>query len=78
MAKVNAQQLNPERFALVREEQEDMKRQYRGMLKVARLCPYCDHRVEDLARGQHGYTMAKCPNCGQEVVFPPISFRLAH
>lgn len=78
MAKVNAQQLYPERYERVKAEQDNVRRQYRGMMKVARLCPYCDHRVEDIAKGQHSYTMVKCPNCGQEVIFPPISFRLAN
>lgn len=75
MAKVNMQQLNPERYARVRAAQDALKAQCSGMMKMVRLCPYCDHRVENVVRGEHGYTFAKCSNCGEEVVFPPVSFR---
>lgn len=33
-------------------------------------------KIEILYRGEHGPSRAKCPNCGEEVVFPPIAFRL--
>lgn len=74
MPKMNVQQVNPERYAQVKAAQDSLRRQCSGMMKMVRLCPYCDHRVENVARGEHGYTFAKCSNCGEEVVFPPVSF----
>ena len=55
----------------------EVYREYGMHLQVARLCPYCGHRIEVLLRGQHGAKMSKCPRCGEEVFFPPISFRIA-
>ncbi len=75
MPKVNIQQVNPERYAQVKAAQDSLRKQCSGMMKMVRLCPYCDHRVENVVRGEHGYTFAKCSNCGEEVVFPPVSFR---
>lgn len=77
MAKVNIQEINPERYAQVKAAQNSLRSKCSGMMKMVRLCPYCDHRVENVARGEHGYTFSKCPNCGEEVVFPPVSFRIA-
>ena len=63
----------------VKAEQEELKLQFSMAAfgtSVARLCPYCEHKIEILYRGEHGPSRAKCPNCGEEVVFPPIAFRL--
>ena len=49
----------------------------RFFMTLARLCPYCGHKIEILSRGTHGYAFTKCPNCGENVGFPPVSFRLA-
>lgn len=68
---------DPEKYKAVKKQQNALKEQCRGVLRVARICPYCDHRVDDVAKGDHGYAFAKCPNCGEEVVFPPIHFRIA-
>lgn len=73
----SAQAYDPKRYAAVKKRQEELKEQCSGMLRVARICPYCNHRIDDIAKGDHGYTFVKCPNCGEEVVFPPIYFRMA-
>lgn len=54
MPKVNIQQVNPERYAQVKAAQDSLRRQCSGMMKMVRLCPYCDHRVENVVRGEHG------------------------
>lgn len=77
MARVNAQAYDPDRYEAVKREQDEIRNQCKGVMTIARLCPYCGHRVEHLARGSHGYSFTKCPKCGEEVAFPPISFRLA-
>lgn len=77
MPRVNIKQVDPVRYAQVAAEQEELKRAYSSQIKVARLCPYCGHKVEVLCRGTHSGTYTKCPNCGENVFFPPISFRRA-
>ena len=52
-----------------------LKKQFSGQYTVARICPFCDCKVEILYRGSHGPSSIKCPNCGEEVLFPPVSFR---
>lgn len=55
MAKVNIQEINPERYAQVKAAQNSLRSKCSGMMKMVRLCPYCDHRVENVARGEHPY-----------------------
>jgi hypothetical protein len=73
----SAQSFDPAKYEAVKKQQDALKERCKGILRVARICPYCDHRVNDVAKGDHGYSFAKCPNCREEVVFPPIHFRLA-
>ena len=77
MPRIDVKQTDPFRYARVKAEQETLRRQCAGSITVARLCPYCDHKVEVLCRGTHGAAYVKCPSCGESVLFPPISFRLA-
>ena len=77
MAKVDVQRANPELYEQVKTEQERLKIHCRAQMKVARLCPYCGHKTTTIYKGNHGYADEKCPNCGEEVIFPPISFRLS-
>lgn len=69
---------DPEKFAAVEEQQRKLRAETRYMVKISRPCPYCDHPVIVMFPGQNGYLQAKCPNCGKEVIFPPIYFRLAN
>lgn len=75
MPRVNVRQTDPDRYARVTAEQEALKNTYSSQMRIARLCPYCDHKVEVLCRGTHSGSYSKCPNCGESVFFPPISFR---
>lgn len=77
MSRVNIKESEPVRYAQVKAEQIALHQQYGSQMKIARMCPYCQHRVEMLLRGQHGAAMIKCPHCGEDVLFPPISFRTA-
>lgn len=77
MYKVNVKANDPARYARVTAEQEELKRTYSSSLTMARLCPYCGHKVEILCRGAHGGSYTRCPNCGEQVFFPPVSFRIA-
>lgn len=77
MPRVNIREADPARYARVKAEQEKLRAQCDSTMMMARLCPYCGHKVEVLYRGTHGVSVAKCSNCGEEVFFPPVSFRLA-
>ena len=77
MAKINIKETDPSRYAQAVAEQEELKRTYSSTLQVARLCPFCTHKIEILCRGTHSGSYTKCPNCGESVFFPPIAFRRA-
>lgn len=67
--------IDPARHAQVREEQEELRRQYATHITMARLCPYCEHKIEVLCKGSHGASFVKCPKCSESVFFPPVVFR---
>lgn len=77
MPRVNVREADPVRYARVKAEQEKLQAQCVSAMMMARLCPYCSHKIEVLCRGTHGGTITKCSNCGEKVIFPPVSFRLA-
>ena len=77
MAKVNIRQTDPVRYARVAAEQDALKKTYGSQMQIARLCPYCGHKVEHLCRGTHSGAYTKCPNCGETVFFPPVTLRRA-
>jgi len=75
LAKFNAKENDPERYARVKEEQAKLQTRCKSELRLARLCPYCDYKLSIAIKGEHSWTSEKCPNCGEVVYFPPISFR---
>ena len=79
MPRYNIQEKYPDRYAKVKAEQEQLRAECarNSSMTMARLCPYCEHKIEILLRGIHGYSFLKCPNCGEQVGFPPVSFRMA-
>lgn len=77
MAKFNIKEVNPMLYEKVKAEQETIKKQCEGKLTLVRVCPYCKHKVSEVVKGNHGYTFGKCDRCGEDIIFPPISFRLA-
>ncbi len=77
MPKINIRQQNPEHYAQVKCLQDKMRSECSTQIRVARLCPYCNHKITTIYKGNHGYATDKCSNCGEEVIFPPISFRMA-
>ena len=49
MARLDVRTQNPERYAQVKAEQEELKIQFSMAAfgtSVARLCPYCEHKIE--------------------------------
>ena len=64
--------------AIRKAEQEVLRERFATQCTVARICPFCCHKVELLYRGTHGPNRLKCPNCGEEVIFPPLTFRRSH
>lgn len=77
MARINVKESDPARCAQVKAEQQALEKAHSSLVRIARLCPYCDHRIEVLCRGVHSGTYLKCPNCGENIFFPPVSFRRA-
>ena len=45
MPKVNVRQTDPVRHARVAAEQDALKKTYGSQMQIARLCPYCGHKV---------------------------------
>lgn len=77
MPKVNIRQTDPERYAAVRKEQRELRANYATRIRMARLCPYCGHKIEVLCSGSHAGSELRCPNCQEDVFFPACSFRTA-
>ena len=77
MPRYNVRQSDPERYKAVKARQDELRSSCRVMVKMSRMCPYCDHRIEVVGKGSHGYAFVKCSNCGEEVIFEPVTFRLS-
>ena len=77
MARINVKVSDPARYAQIRAEQQELEKNYSSSAMIVRLCPYCKHKVEILCRGTHSATYVKCQNCGEDVIFPPVTFRRA-
>ena len=75
MAKINVRELDPQRYSCIQTEQQELKKQYSSHITMARMCPYCQNKLEILCKGNHGAVYVKCP-CGEQVFFPPVAFRL--
>ena len=58
-------------------EQQELKKQYSSHTTMARLCPYCQNKLEVLCKGTHGASYVKCSQCGEQVFFPPVTFRIS-
>ncbi len=77
MPRFNIKENDPERYAAVKAAQDAIKKRYSSGVMLAKICPYCAHRIEMIQSGSHGPSYLKCSNCGEDVIFPPISFRTA-
>ena len=77
MSKINLKESDPIRYAQIQTEQKALEQAHPTSVKLARLCPYCGHKIEVLCRGVHSGTYSKCPSCGEDVFFPPVTFRRA-
>ena len=75
--KIDIKKKAPEHCAEVDAVQEKMKAECSSGVRVRVGCPYCGHPVVTAFKGHHDSFMAVCPQCEQEVFFPPIKFRRA-
>ncbi len=62
MAKINARELDPQRYSCIQTEQQELKKQYSSHITMARICPYCQNKLEILCKGNHGAVYVKCPH----------------
>lgn len=46
MAKINSKALDPLRYSCIQAEQQELKKQYSNHTTMARLCPYCQNKLE--------------------------------
>lgn len=46
MAKINARELDPQRYSCIQTEQQELKKQYSSHITMARICPYCQNKLE--------------------------------
>ena len=58
MAKFNAKENDPERYARVKEEQAKLQTRCKSELRLARLCPYCDYKLSIAIKGEHSWATA--------------------
>ena len=45
MAKINARELDPQRYSCIQTEQQELKKQYSSHITMARICPYCQNKL---------------------------------
>ena len=76
MPKCKLKEENPALYRRIKAEQDALKDECPSAgLLLARICPYCGQKIELLSRGNHSSVWLKCPDCGEEISFPPIYFR---
>ena len=58
MPRYNIRTENPVRYAQVKAEQDRLQAECArsSSITLARLCPYCRHKIEILSRVTHGYS----------------------
>lgn len=70
MAKINVRELDPQRYSCIQTEQQELKKQYSSHITMARMCPYCQNKLEILCKGNHGAVYVKSPPLRRTGVFP--------
>ena len=56
MPRYNPREGDPQRYARAMAQQSELRKQCAGQYTVARICPFCDHKVEILYREPIGRT----------------------
>lgn len=77
MQRIDIQKTDPVRYAKVKAQQDRLREQCEGTPTVIRVCPYCKHKIAEVVQGNHGFCFAKCERCAEDVIFPPVCFRMA-
>ena len=49
MAKINVRELDPQRYSCIQTEQQELKKQYSSHITMARMCPYCQNKLETVS-----------------------------
>jgi len=74
MARLNIKEKDPIRYSIIKEKQDELKKQMIGVPSSMVECPYCRHSVYRIFEGKHSAIQAKCDRCGEEFLFTPVSF----
>lgn len=75
MPKVNVKKSEPEHYAQVKIEQEEIKNSIKAKFSITLSCPYCGHAAGKIYKGTSLANFeTKCENCGEIIIFPPIAF----
>ena len=75
--KVDIRKQNPQRYAVIKLKQDELRNELHTELSVSVECPFCYHKVGRVFKGIHAAIECKCDNCGEIFVFPPIAFSKA-
>lgn len=76
MAKINVRELDPQRYSCIQTEQQELKKQYSSHITMARMCPYCQNKLEILCKGNHGAVYVKCHRWEKHLFSAMGAFRL--
>ena len=72
MTKADIRNKDPDRYEIASFFNDAQTALLRGQPCIARLCPYCDQKIELLYPGKHSAARGKCMNCGAQVAFPSV------
>lgn len=70
MAKINARELDPQRYSCIQTEQQELKKQYSSHITMARICPYCQNKLDDPVQRKSRRSLCEMPPLRRTGVFP--------
>lgn len=75
MGRIDIKAKEPEHYAQVMIEQEEIKNSIKAKLSITLSCPFCGHTAGKFYKGTTFSTFeTKCDYCGEFIVFPPLTF----
>ena len=59
MGRYSLKEADPALYEQILQEQRELRGTYASRVTMARLCPYCNHKLEVLCRGSHAQTVMR-------------------